>query len=235
MGIPPRAITTIGFDADDTLWHNERAFKATEARFAALLADHLPADDVLARLLAVERRNVGRYGFGIKGFMLSMIETALEASGRKVAPAVIAEILALGGGMLDAPVEILPHVRETLELLAGRYRLVLITKGDLFDQERKLAASGLSALFAAVEIVSDKTAETYVRAFERHGEGAARAAMVGNSLRSDILPALAAGAFAVHVPHELTWAYEAHVEDMPEGHPRLYIANDFGKISDLFE
>lgn len=209
------SLTTIGFDADDTLWHNERFFRLTQARFAALLAEHADHAAIDERLLATERRNLRFYGYGVKGFTLSMIETALEITEGRAPPAVIAEILAAGREMLAHPVEPLPHVEETLKAVAGRYRLLLITKGDLFDQERKLAQSGLGDLFDGVEIVSEKTTETYARVFARHGDGAARAMMVGNSLKSDILPALAAGSWAVHVPHELTWALE-HAEEPRE-------------------
>jgi len=212
-------LTTIGFDADDTLWQNEQFFRATEARFRDLLSGHLDPDRLGARLLEAEKRNLGRYGFGIKGFMLSMIETAIEVSGGEVPARTIGDILALGREMLAHPVETLPGVRETLEQLADSHRLVLITKGDLLDQERKLAASGLGDLFAAVEIVSDKGIDTYRRVFSRHGDGPERAMMVGNSLRSDIVPALQAGGWGVYVPHELTWVVE-HV-DAPVGQPRF--------------
>jgi putative hydrolase of the HAD superfamily len=221
-------LTTIGFDADDTLWHNERFYRLTEDRFAALLAEHAEPGDIKARLLEAEKRNLGIYGFGIKGFTLSMIETAIEVTRERVPAGVIAQILAVGRDMLAHPVETLPHVRETLEGLAGRFRLVLITKGDLFDQERKLAASGLGDLCDAVEIVSEKTAETYSRIFGRHGDGAAQSMMVGNSVRSDILPAIEAGAWAVHVPHDLTWEYEhAHP---PEADARYRRIEDLGAL-----
>ena len=201
-------LTAIGFDADDTLWQNEQYYRLTEARFTALLAEHAAPDHLSERLLEAEKRNLGHYGFGIKGFTLSMIETAIEVTEGRVPASVIAEILGAGRELLRHPIEVLPHARETLESLAGRYRMVLITKGDLFDQERKLAQSGLGELFDAVEIVSDKTAGTYEQVFARHGDGAARSMMVGNSLKSDVLPALAAGAWGVYVPHELTWAVE---------------------------
>ena len=226
-----RALTTIGFDADDTLWQNEQFFRLTEDRFVALLGAHGQAAEISGKLLEAERRNLAFYGFGIKGFVLSMIETAIEVTKGEVRADVIAEILAAGREMAAHPVETLPHVRETLQALAGDYKLVLITKGDLFDQERKLAASGLGELFDAVEIVSDKTASTYERIFARHGDGARRAMMVGNSLKSDILPALAAGAWAVHVPHELTWALE-HAEE-PAGEGRYRKLVDLGGLDDL--
>ncbi|THF58955.1 HAD family hydrolase [Ollibium composti] len=228
-----RDLTTIGFDADDTLWQNEQFFRATERRLTELLADHAPDVDVAARLLEAERRNLGLYGFGIKGFTLSMVETAIEVSGGAVPAAVIAEIVAAGREMLAHPIEILPHARETLERLAGHYRLVLVTKGDLFDQERKLNQSGLGDLFEAVEIVSDKSADTYRRVFSRHGDGPARAMMVGNSLKSDVVPAIEAGGWGIHVPHELTWVLE-HVE-APLAAPRFRQIDDLGELPALIE
>ena len=214
-----RQLTTIGFDADDTLWQNEQFFRMTERQFAGLLADFAEADHLGERLLEAERRNLGHYGFGIKGFTLSMIETAIEVTDGKVPARVIAEILDAGREMLRHPVETLPHAEETLTELAGSHRLVLITKGDLFDQERKVAASGLGDLLDAVEIVSDKKADTYRTLFARHGDGPERAMMVGNSLKSDVIPAIEAGGWGVHVPHDLTWELE-HAE-VPHGAERF--------------
>lgn len=213
-----RHLTTIGFDADDTLWQNEQFFRMTEARFADLLGDFVPAEHLAQRLLDAERRNLAHYGFGIKGFTLSMIETAVEVTEGRVPAKVIGDILDIGREMLSHPVETLPGARNTLEELAGSYRLVLITKGDLFDQERKLAASGLGELFDAVEIVSDKRAETYRRVFSRHGDGSDRAMMIGNSLKSDVVPAIEAGGWGVYIPHDLTWVLER--TEAPEGDPR---------------
>ena len=198
---------TIGFDADDTLWHNERGFALSQARFADLLADFTRPDDLMARLLTAEKRNLEIYGFGVKGFTLSMIETAIDVTRGAVSTDVIAELLAIGRAMLRDPVELLPGVRQAVEAVKNRADLILITKGDLLDQERKLAQSGLGDLFDAVEIVSDKNAETYTRIFARHDT--AHQMMVGNSLRSDVIPALEAGIWGVHVPHVLTWEYEA--------------------------
>ena len=212
-------LTTVGLDADDTLWHNETIFRLTLARFADLLAPYSSAGDLEARLAEVERRNLRFYGYGVKGFALSLIETAVEVAGDAEIGPVVREILAAGREMLSHPVEPLPGVEDTVTRLSEGYRLVLITKGDLIDQERKLAASGLGDRFAAVEIVSEKSADTYARIFARHGAGAGEAAMAGNSLRSDILPALAAGAFAAHIPFRLTWVQEE--ADPPLGHPRF--------------
>jgi putative hydrolase of the HAD superfamily len=214
-----KSLATLAFDADDTLWHNERHFRLTEDIFAALLAGHAPAGNLRERLLAAERRNVHHYGYGSKSFTLSMIETAFEVTEGRAPASVIAEIMAAGRELLAYPVECFPGVAETLSGLKDRYRLIVITKGDLFDQERKLASSGLDPYFDAVEIVTEKTPDTYRKLFARHGPGPERAMMIGNSLKSDILPALAAGSFAVHVPHELTWALELAEE--PAGHPRF--------------
>lgn len=226
-------LTVIGFDADDTLWQNEQFFRFTEERFKALLAGHADVENLSSRLLEAERRNVLSYGFGIKGFTLSMIETAIEVTEGRVPASVIGEILKAGRDMLSHPVEPLPHAREALEALAGAYRIVLISKGDLFDQERKLAQSGLGELFDAVEIVSDKTAATYQRIFTRHADGPAHAMMVGNSLRSDIVPAIEAGSFGVYVPHDLTWALE-HAEE-PTRSPRFRRLEHLGELPPLVD
>jgi putative hydrolase of the HAD superfamily len=226
-------LDTLGFDADDTLWHNETVFKLTEDRFAGLLADYADKSHLEKRLLDAERRNVTHYGYGIKGFMLSMIETALEVTDQKVPASVINEILDAGKDMLSHPVEPLPHVCETLEAVAGDYRLVLITKGDLFDQERKIAASGLADYFNAIEVVSEKSADTYQTLFSRHGSGAQNALMIGNSLKSDILPALEAGSIGVHVPYQITWGLE-HAEE-PAQHDRFHRIDHIGKLLQLLE
>ena len=224
-------ITTIGFDADDTLWQNEAFFRLTQDRFTALLADHADPDHLHDRLLAAERRNLGHYGFGVKGFTLSMIETAIEVTEGRVPATVIAEIMASGREMLEHPIELLPHAREAVEALARTHRVLLITKGDLLDQERKLAQSGLGDLFHGVEIVSNKTAPVYAAIFNRHGQGASLALMVGNSLKSDVIPVIEAGGFGVHIPHDLTWALEQ--ADPPEGHPRFSALEHLGQLHDL--
>jgi putative hydrolase of the HAD superfamily len=186
---------------------------------------------ISSRLIAATTRNLRFYGFGMKGFALSMVETALEVTDHRVPGPVIAEILAAGRELLTYPIETLPYVDQTLAALEHDYRLILITKGDIFDQERKLAASGLAEYFAAIEIVADKNAATYERIFARHTEGAAHTVMVGNSLRSDILPALEAGACGVYVPHDLTWSYE-HAEEPPPS-PRYAKIEHLGALEQV--
>jgi putative hydrolase of the HAD superfamily len=225
------SLTAIGFDADDTLWQHEHFYQQTTDRLLARLADHGEPEALSLKLLEIERRNLPLYGFGVKGFTLSMIETAVETTEGRVSAALIAEILAAGRELLRHPIEVLPHVRETLADLAGAYRLILITKGDLFDQERKLTESGLADFFDAVEIVSNKTAATYARVFARHGDGAGRSMMVGNSLKSDVIPAIEAGGWGVHVPHTLTWAIE-HAEP-PLSAPRFRRLAHLGELVDL--
>jgi putative hydrolase of the HAD superfamily len=224
------SITTVGLDADDTLWHNETLFRLTHDRFADLLADHGDRAAIEARLAETEKRNLRLYGYGIKGFTLSMIETAMELTDGQAPASVVREILAAGREMLAHPVETLPGVDEALARLSERYRLVLVTKGDLLDQERKLAASGLGELFAAVEIVSEKDRSTYDRVFARHGTGPAEAVMAGNSMKSDVLPALEAGAFAVHIPYVVTWAHE--LADAPDDHPRYGALDSIAALPD---
>ncbi len=211
-------LTTVGVDADDTLWHHETVFRLTQDRMADLLSPFTDPADLKARLAEVEAKNLRFYGYGVKAFTLSMIETVLAFAGDSSA-GVIREILAAGREMLTHPIETLPGVEATLKQLSERYRLVVITKGDLLDQERKVAASGLGDLFAAVEIVSEKNTAAYVRIFDRHGTGASEAAMIGNSLRSDVLPALAAGSLAGWIPYPLVAVHE--IADPPVGEPRF--------------
>ncbi len=228
-----KRLSTIGFDADDTLWHNERFFQLTQERFAELLADYVEAGHLGERLLEAERRNLGRYGYGIKGFVLSMIETALDVTGDSVPASVVRDLIDAGHEMLEHPIDLLPHVGETLEILSRDRTLVLITKGDLLDQERKLAQSGLGDLFDAVEIVAEKTETTYTGIFSGLCGDPAGAMMVGNSLKSDVLPALAVGAHAVHVPHELTWALEH--SDAPLNHERFHALESLDGLLTLVE
>jgi putative hydrolase of the HAD superfamily len=209
----------IGIDADDTLWHNETVFRLTHGRFNELLAEFADEAALEDRLAEIERRNLATYGYGAKGFTLSMLETALDISDGKVAQATLREILEAGRDLMKHPMEPLPGVEEALEAVKERGRLILITKGDLFHQESKLAASGLGSHFSGVEIVSEKTPETYARVFARHGGKAETSVMAGNSVRSDVLPMLAAGGWAALIPYPLVWAHEA--ADAPRDHPRF--------------
>ncbi|CAL8977622.1 Phosphoglycolate phosphatase [Rhodoplanes serenus] len=212
-------IRLICLDADDTLWHNMRHFEAAEAALVRMLQPFAEAGLARSTLAAVEARNLRHYGYGAKGFTLSMIETAVALGGDRISSRMVAEILAAGRAILAHPVELLPGVEATLDALARRGRLVLVTKGDLLHQESKLAASGLGDRFADIEIVSDKTAATFRRLFERHGVAPEAAVMAGDSMRSDVLPALAAGAWAAFVPHDLAWSHECAAP--PEAHPRF--------------
>jgi putative hydrolase of the HAD superfamily len=201
-------LTTIGFDADDTLWHHEKYFVSTKAAFVELLAPHADRALLDTQLHDTEIANVLHYGFGVKSFTLSMIETAIAATNGRVPASVISEVIELGRAMLVHPVDPYPGVRETLEALHTGYKLLVVTRGDLFDQERKLAASGLMPYFDEVEIVSDKTALVYDRIFTRHGDGPKRSMMIGNSMRADVVPAIEAGAWGIHVPSEHVWSMD---------------------------
>lgn len=201
-------LRTLAFDADDTLWHNETHYAETQEAFRGLLRPFHDDAWIDARLHDTEMRNLGQYGYGIKGFTLSMIETALELTEDRLDGTGLRRVLDLGKAMLDKPVEPLPGVAEVLAELAGTFELMVITKGDLFDQETKLAKSGLGGHFSKVEIVSEKDEATYATLLRRHGIAPASFTMVGNSVKSDILPVLALGARAIHIPYHLTWAHE---------------------------
>jgi putative hydrolase of the HAD superfamily len=201
-------IRVIGFDADDTLWHNETIFERVHERYRALLARYHDAATVDRTLLATEMRNLELYGYGVKGFTLSCIETAIELTQGKISAEEVRTILQLGREMLDHPVELLDGVPEVLAQVAPTHQLLLITKGDLLDQQRKLAKSGLAPHFRGIEIVSEKDEATYAGILERRNVAPAEFLMVGNSLKSDILPVLALGASAMHIPYHLTWAHE---------------------------
>ena len=221
-------LTTICFDADDTLWHNDRFFRLTEERFLDLLADHANADHLAERLLNAERRNIQRYGFGIKGFILSMIETALEVTENRVPGDVISDLIETGKDMLSHPIELLPGAEDTVRSLAARFTILLITKGDLIDQERKLAQSGLGEVFDGVEIVSDKTEEVYRGIFCGRGIAPDSVLMAGNSLKSDVNPVIAIGGWGVHVPFGPVWALEA--ADPPEDRERFREIAELGHL-----
>jgi putative hydrolase of the HAD superfamily len=220
---------TIGFDADDTLWQNEGYFQDTQTLAERLLAPHADIATLHDRLMAVERRNLPLYGFGVKGFILSLIETALDVTDGRVPQDIIAQIIAAGRAMLDHPVDLIPGAQAAVEQAARFGTLVLITKGDLGHQERKIAASGLAPLFAGVAVVSDKTPATYARIFAAHPARAQM--MIGNSLKSDVIPALQAGAWGVHVPQPVTWAYE--IANPPADHPRFRALPDLSHLPGL--
>lgn len=226
-----KQLTTVGFDADDTLWHNERFFRITQERFADLLSEYTDPDHLSDRLLEAEKRNIGHYGFGIKGFVLSMIETAIEVTQHRVPASVINELLEAGREMLAHPIELLPHAQDAVQAVAKTHRIVLITKGDLLDQERKLAQSGLGDLFDGVEIVSAKTSARYAEIFTRLGDGVERSMMVGNSMKSDVVPIVSAGGWGVFVPHGLTWEIE-HAEP-PSGAAKYHALDDLAALPDL--
>lgn len=207
-------VDTVGLDADDTLWHSENRFHEAHQRYHELLSAHVDIgfDALEDRMLETERRNLRLFGYGAKGFTLSLIETAIEITDGAIPAADITTILDFGKEMLDHPVDLLDGVEETVERLRERgHRLLLITKGDLWHQESKVAASGIADHFDGVEIVSEKDPDTYARLLRRHDVDPARFCMVGNSVRSDVLPLLDIGAQALHVPYEFLWAHEAVV------------------------
>ncbi len=224
---------TVGLDADDTLWHSENRFHEAHQRFHDLLSSHIDVsfDDLEARMLETETRNLRLFGYGAKGFTLSLIETAIEITDGAIPAADIATIVTFGKDMLEHPVELLPDVEATIGRLdhAG-YRLLLITKGDLWHQESKIAASGIAERFDAVEIVSEKDPATYRAVLERHDVEAAGFCMVGNSVRSDVLPLLELGATAMHVPYEFLWAHEAVAD--ADADPRFLTLGSIADVPD---
>ena len=228
-------ITAVGFDGDDTLWQSETAFAVTHNRIRALLAPHVDAETLDARLLEVERANLELYGYGAKAFTLSMIETAIEIAGDELDIADVRTLLDAGKDLLAHPVELLPGARAAVEAVAERgLPVLLITKGDLFHQESKVARSGFGELVDAVEIVAEKDVACYEKVLRRNGVDPAAFCMVGNSLRSDAAPVLALGGWAVHVPHELTWALEsADDEDAVRSNPRFREAATLAEVPGL--
>ena len=207
-------VQVIGLDGDDTLWKNEEYFVDTQQAFRDILAPYVNGDiDLAQQLDATERGNLELFGYGVKGFTLSLIETAIEATGGRVAARDVQALLDLGKGMLLRPVELIEGVAETVPTLAEHYRLVVVTKGDLWNQEQKLARSGLAELMWRVEIVAEKDVATYSRILSRHAIDPSTFLMVGNSVRSDVLPVIQAGGRAVHIPHTVTWAHEVAEHD----------------------
>jgi len=222
----------IAFDADDTLWHTERLYVEAQDGLKNILASYGADQDVHARLYATEMRNLETYGYGIKSFTLSMIETAIELSGGRISAADILSIIDSARRMITADVHLLEHVARAVTELAAHHTLMLITKGDLRDQESKVARSGLAQSFGHIEIVSDKKSATYRSILERYGVPPADFLMVGNSIPSDIQPVLELGASAVYIPHELTWAYDA-ADAPPTGKPGFHQLESIGELPAL--
>ncbi len=202
------SIQVIAFDADDTLWVNETYFREAEDKFCALLEDYLPHHSVAKELFYTELQNIPHYGYGVKGFMLSMIETALRVSDKKIDPLVMEKAIQYGKDLLDKPIELLDGIEEVLHQLKKKYRLVVATKGDLLDQERKLKKSGLAEYFHHIEIMSDKREADYRKLIGHLDIDPVHFLMIGNSLKSDVLPVLAIGGHAIHIPYHTTWAHE---------------------------
>ena len=215
-------IDMVGFDADDTLWRSEDYFHAAQEEFERIVGRHVDLGDssLRDRLYAVEKGNIAVFGYGVKGMALSMVEAAVDITEGRIPARDLHRIVQIAKDMLRHPVELLPGVREAVEAVAAEHAVVLITKGDLFHQEAKVRDSGLSSLFRRIEIVSEKDVDTYARLLDEFGIAADRFVMVGNSLRSDIVPVLRLGGWGVHVPYHLTWAHENEADDV-SGHPRL--------------
>lgn len=201
-------IKVIAFDADDTLWVNEPYFREAEEKFCSLLEDYMPHHSISQELFKTEMQNLALYGYGVKGFMLSMIETAMRVSGNTVPHSIIEKAIQYGKDLLGKPIELLDGMEEALHLLKKKYRLVVATKGDLLDQERKLKKSGLEHYFHHIEIMSDKQETDYQKLIRHLDINPEEFLMIGNSLKSDIMPVLAIGGHAVHIPYHTTWAHE---------------------------
>jgi putative hydrolase of the HAD superfamily len=225
-------VQVIGFDGDDTLWHSEDAFARAQELLVDLLAAHAEAAEVLARLQEIEGRNRRLFGYGVKGFTLCMIETAIEVSGGEIPATDIERLIESGREMLERPVELLEGVAETLPLLAERYRLALITKGDLVNQESKITSSGLAGLFETIDVVSEKTSDSYLRILRRLRIEPEQFLMVGNSEVSDVWPVVALGAWSVLVPYPLTSLHESGL-NFTESSPRLRTAKAISELPAL--
>lgn len=210
-------IKVIAFDADDTLWVNEPYFRQSEEAFCTLLEEYLPRHELERELLKIEIGNLGLYGYGIKGFILSMIETAMTVTNNMISAKTIGEIIELGKQMLNQPIELLDGVEDVLKTLKGQYRLVVATKGDLLDQERKLRKSNLINYFHHVEVMSEKDDANYLKLIKHLDIRPSELLMVGNSLKSDVLPVLNVGGYAVHVPYHITWAHEEIEQSIDSG------------------
>lgn len=227
---PAGGIGLVGFDADDTLWRSQDYFDDAQAQFERIVAGYVDLADVADRLYAVEKRNIGFFGYGVKGMALSMVEAAVEITEARISAADVHRIVGLAKDLLRHPVEVLDGVRDAVEAVAARHPVVLITKGDLFHQEAKVRDSGLADLFRRIEIVSEKDAATYARLFEEFGIAPARFLMIGNSLRSDIAPVLELGGWGVHVPYHTTWAHEAEAS-LAHGSERMRTIAGIGELA----
>lgn len=206
-------IETIAFDADDTLWHNESLFTITQDKYKKLLSKYHSEEWIDKRLFDTETENIQHFGYGVKGFTLSMIETAIELSEGRISGAEIMQIIDFAKIMLKSPIELLEDVAETIEKLSQTHDLMIITKGDLFDQESKIARSGLADYFSKIEIVKEKDDAVYQKIIDRHKIDKDKFVMVGNALKSDILPVLRIGSSAIHIPYHTTWAREIVADD----------------------
>ena len=224
-------IKVIAFDADDTLWVNEPFFREAEEKFASLLEDFMPQHAIMKELYRTEIDNLKLYGYGIKGFMLSMIETALRISDHKVPITLIDKIIRIGQEMLEKPIELLPGVEDVLQALNGDYRMVMATKGDLVDQERKLRKSGLEKYFHHIEIMSEKRTEDYEKLIRHLDVHPSEFLMLGNSLKSDILPVLELGGHGIHIPFHITWVHE-QVDHVVE-HERFFEVGNIAQAAEL--
>lgn len=211
------SLKVVGFDADDTLWVNENYFREAEDAFCNMLADFLPKDKVMKCLFDIEMKNLPVYGYGIKGFMLGMTETIVKVAGEKATPEMFAKAINLGKNMLNKPVELLGQVEKVLSELQPHYKIILVTKGDLLDQQRKLEKSGLEKYFHHIEIMSEKKEKDYKKLISHLDIRAEEFLMVGNSLKSDILPVMQIGGKAIYVPYEITWQHEIVNEEKHEG------------------
>jgi putative hydrolase of the HAD superfamily len=200
--------TIIAFDADDTLWHNEPYFDEAQERFCELFQDFASKQEILGLILNHQVKNLPLYGFGIKAFTLSMIDSALELTNQSISGQNIAKVIQIGRDLLQKPVELLPEVESVLQQLHGKYKLIVATKGDLKDQHRKLHDSGIGHYFHHIEVMSDKQEIDYQKMLSRLDCKAEDLLMIGNSLKSDVLPVLNIGGHAVHIPYHTTWEYE---------------------------
>jgi len=227
MGSPippqrPRMIELVGFDGDDTLWHSEGYYQGAHAEFERIVGHYVDLENLRLhdRLLETERRNIKLFGYGAKGMTLSMLEAAIDVTESRISAADLHRIIAIGKDVLAHPVDLLPGIREAVEAVASRYRVVLITKGDLFHQEQKVASCGLAGLFQRIEIVSEKDEPAYRRVLGECAVPMERFAMIGNSLRSDIAPVVTLGGWGVYMPYHITWAHEADT-DFADSSPRV--------------